>query len=116
MANRPNQAISEAYNALKSLGFVIEFKSPNALSVSDFEIQQWGLVTDSGVEIWMHIRMVLAQSAREPCLKAEGVAKTCYRICIGEDETFDATYGEAAKRVDFGGTDLVEEVRKMMVR
>ena len=40
--------------------------------------------------------------------KAEEYAKITYRICIGEDDTFDDKYGKLAHQAMFEGRDLGE--------
>lgn len=47
------------------------------------------------------------------CSKAETMARTCYRICVGEDETFDSKYGVVAKRAILGAGDLVTDMEKL---
>ena len=47
------------------------------------------------------------------CKKAEEYAKVTYKICIGEDDTFDETYGKLAHQAMFEGIDLGEAFQSM---
>ena len=42
----------------------------------------------------------------ELCKKAEQYARTTYKICIGEDESFEENVGKVASKVTHGGSNL----------
>jgi len=95
--NEPQKVISTALKVLGSLGFVIKGASlPGAKKKgkAPFEVEQWGLVLDHVIEAWVHLWTAYACVAPELCGKAEECARTAYRICIGEDTTFDENYGQ----------------------
>ncbi|PLN80224.1 hypothetical protein BDW42DRAFT_116132 [Aspergillus taichungensis] len=94
------KAVEFGLMCLESLGFVI--KGGNVPHVSDLPlvVQKWGLVTDTVVGCWM--MLCVAYQALAPTLasQAEGYARVSYRICVGEDDTFDQTYSRLSDRVD----------------
>ena len=60
-----------------------------------FRIRKWGLLQDKVIECWLIISMayrVLAKPEFE--VRAKDYARTAYRACVGEDETFKETYGK----------------------
>lgn len=105
--NQQDKGIETAWKVLMSLGFTI--KRQNLLSLkSPFEVEQWGLMEDGLIQIWVHLWTAYAQVAPDLCKKAEEYAKITYRICIGEDDTFDEKYGKLAHQAMFEGIDLGE--------
>jgi hypothetical protein len=59
-----------------------------------FAIIKWGLLVDDLVEIFLHARNAFAaMGAREDSRRAEEYARTTYKIIVGEDTSFNATYG-----------------------
>ena len=54
----------------------------------------------------MHLWTAYAQVAPDLCKKAEERAKITYKICIGDDDTFDEKYGKLAHQAIFEGIDL----------
>jgi len=53
------------------------------------------------------------QVAPDLCEKAEEYAKVTYKICIGEDDTFDEKYGKLAHQAMFEGIDLGESFQSV---
>lgn len=99
--------ITTAWKVLAALGFVV--KRDTSSIFSPFEVEQWGLMADALIETWVHLwlsyeLLVPRQSAL--CAKAEDYARTTYRICIGEDESFEEKVGSVARRMIHGGGDL----------
>ena len=87
--------VRTAWKVLMSFSFTI--KRQNLLSLkSPFEVEQWGLMEDCLIQIWVHLWTAYAQVAPDLCNKAEEYAKITYSICIGEDDTFDEKYGKLA--------------------
>lgn len=107
-------AITYAWKMLTSLGFVIKREQPASLT-SMFEVEQWGLVLGQVVETWVHLWVVYAKLAPNLCSKCEEYARVAYKICIGEDETFDEHYGRVAKKAicDGDGAIIAAELKKM---
>jgi hypothetical protein len=87
-----------ALKVLDSLGFIINGGHIPSQPNSPFEVMQWGLMVDSVIETWVHLWTAYATVAPEWSEKAEGYAKMAYRICIGEDVTFEESYGKMPER------------------
>ena len=103
--NKPRLVIQIAFKALISLGFVISHPSSDSPN-SSLEVLQWGLAEDHVIEVWTHLWTAYAQVAPHLCQKAEQYARISYKICIGEDETFDEKVGRLAHAAIFEGQDL----------
>ena len=106
------KTIETAWKVFESLGYVIKREDSTSLT-SAFEIQVWGLMHDPLVETWVHLWIAYAKCALELCSKVEEYAKIAYKICVGEDETFDERYGKLARRAISGEVDLVEAFQSM---
>lgn len=91
--NQPQKSIGFALKALESLGYIIEGGGLPPIHETPLVVKKWGVAVDSLVPCWM----TLANSYRKvaPGLEdqANKYAKITYRICVGEDETFDEVYG-----------------------
>ncbi|KAI9878412.1 MAG: hypothetical protein M1830_000932 [Pleopsidium flavum] len=97
--NQPEKVIATTLKVLGSLGFVIKGASLSEATNSrntTFEVEQWGLMLGSVIEAWVHLWTAYAYVAPELCGKAEECARIAYRVCIGEDTTFDENYGKKA--------------------
>lgn len=106
--DKPEMTISTALNLLKALGFVIKSQfvvadsqstdgqsgGSDALRQVTFEVTKWGLVIDHVIEVFMHIFKACQTVQLKLCEPVETAARTAYRICVGEDETFWETYGK----------------------
>ena len=68
------------------------------------------------VEVWTHLWTAYAKVAPQLCKKAEEYARVSYKICIGEDETFDEKVGRIVHQAIFEGTDLATAFQRMNVR
>lgn len=68
---------------------------------------------DHIIETWIHLWTAYAKFAPELCGKAEEYARIAYKICIGEDETFDERYGRLARRSIAGEADLLSAFQSM---
>ena len=110
--NRPQTAIQTAFKVLTSLGFVIAHHSPDSL-VSSFEVLRWGLAQGEVLETWTHLWTACGKVAPHLCEKAEEYARISYKICIGEDDTFDETVGKVARETMLQGADLGTAFMKM---
>lgn len=112
--NQPNKVVQTAYKVLESLGFV--FKTDNSGDPkSPFQVVQWGLMQDHVVEAWVFLWTAFAKIAPANCDKAEECAKTAYKICVGEDVTFDEKYGKMAREAISEGLDLGQAFQTMKI-
>jgi hypothetical protein len=76
---------------LTPLGFIVIGAD---LSHTRFAVVRWGLLVDHLVETFLHAWAAFAaMGAREDAGRAEEYAKTTYKIIVGEDMSFNATYG-----------------------
>ena len=105
--NQQDKVVETAWKVLASLGFTVKRQNPQSLK-SPFEIEQWGLMEDCLIQTWVHLWTAYAHLAPDLCQKAEEYAKITYRICIGEDDTFDEKYGRLAHQAMFEGRELGE--------
>lgn len=94
-----DKVIATTLKVLGSLGFVIKGAemAPSAKTRSTpanaaFVVEQWGLTNDYVVEAWVHLWQAYMHVAPQLCGQAEECARTAYRICVGEDVTFDQHY------------------------
>lgn len=89
--NKVGKTMELAVKVLTSLGFVVVGADT---SQTLFTIVRWGLLTSNLVETFLHVRTAFtAMKAVKDSARAEEYAKTTYKILVGEDESFDATYG-----------------------
>jgi hypothetical protein len=89
--HEPIQVVEVALKALGSIGFVLKGGFPG--EGIPLEVEHWGLVFDSVIELWIHLWAAYRVVAPELCTVAERYARTTYKICIGEDTTFDQKWG-----------------------
>jgi len=89
---QPTKAIESALRCLASLGYVIEGGKDAPLV-----IRRWGLMQNKLIECWMLICVAYHVLSQQSCeVQAYEYAKISYRICVGEDETFEETHGKLA--------------------
>lgn len=86
--------------SLESLGFVIKGGDIPRVEDAPLVVQRWGLMTDGVVGCWMILCCAYHELVPILASQAEGYARVSYRICVGEDETFDSTYSRLSHRVD----------------
>ena len=94
------KAVEFGLMSLESRGFVIKGGDISHVSDLPLVVQKWGLVTDNVVGCWMILCFAYRALAPTLASQAEGYARVSYRICVGEDETFDQTYSRLSDRVD----------------
>lgn len=88
--NKAGKVLESAAKVLTFLGFVVVGADS---SHTCFEISKWGLMTESLVETFLHIRAAFTvMGAEMDSARAEKYAKTAYKILVGEDDSFQATY------------------------
>ncbi|KAI2900058.1 hypothetical protein CBS63078_7047 [Aspergillus niger] len=97
---RWRKAIGYAIRTLESLGYVIEGWQVPYKEGRKLHVKRWGLAMDVLVRCWMILCRAYGEVAPELADQAEYYARTTYRICIGEDETFEDTYNRSSHRVD----------------
>ncbi|KAI9657900.1 MAG: hypothetical protein M1829_006862 [Trizodia sp. TS-e1964] len=89
---QPLKTVQTALRVLATLGFVVEGGEPPQQQVV---VRKWGVVVDLLPKCWLLLsRAYLLLSAPEMVASAKAYARTCYCICVGEDETFESVYGE----------------------
>ena len=93
--NMAGKVVESAAKVLTFLGFVVVGADS---SQKCFEVSKWGLPIDYLVETFLHIQAAFtAMGAEMDSARAEKYAKTAYKILVGEDDSFKATYGSLAK-------------------
>jgi len=98
--NQAAEVISSARKFFISLGFLltdIPVSGAPTTTCLPFHVQRWGLMVDSVLEVWLILWTAYAIVAPELVGMAEACAKTAYKICIGEDSTFDQEVGVVAR-------------------
>ncbi|KAG9229870.1 TPR domain protein [Amylocarpus encephaloides] len=88
----PAKAINSALKSLLSLGYVIEGGNVPHKIGTPMVIKQWGLFEDHNIGCWGVLCGAYQLVAPELATQAAQYAKLSYRICVGEDETFEETY------------------------
>lgn len=99
--NQPKKVISTARNFLASLGFLLidnPVSGAATMTCRPFQVEQWGLMVDPVIEVCMALWTAYAIVAPDLADMAEAYAKTAYKICVGEDSTFDEKIGGLARR------------------
>ncbi|KAJ9195287.1 hypothetical protein DTO027B5_6494 [Paecilomyces variotii] len=98
--SQPRKAIEFAFRTLESLGYIIEGGRLPHTSGMMLLVRRWGLLMDGLVGCWMILCRVYCDVAADLADQAEDYARTTYRMCVGEDETFGDTYSRFSDRVD----------------
>ena len=91
---------------LRGLGWEIK------VNASKFQVRRWGLLTNEVVAVLADMWTAYGVTCPSVVRQVEKVVKTAYRIMVGEDATFEATYG--GSRPSSGGLD--EEVDERLMR
>lgn len=112
LQNQHEKTVQTAWKVLESQGFVIKRENPTS-TTSPFEVEHWGLMNDYLVEAWVHLWAAYARVAPSLCEKVEKCARIAYKICVGEDVTFDETYGRMAREAMSGGLNLAQAFQAM---
>lgn len=93
---KPLKAIEWGLKALEALGYVIEGGSMSRTSSdAPLVVKKWGLMEDELVGGWIALSRAYRLVAPDLEAAARAYAKICYKICVGEDETFEETYVRA---------------------
>ncbi|KAL2698371.1 hypothetical protein AAEP93_011081 [Penicillium crustosum] len=99
-SRKHEKSVEFALKTLESLGFVIEGGNPPHVPNVPLVVKKWGLMSDGVVGCWMILCFAYRELAPTLASQAEGYARVCYKICVGEDETFDKTYSSLSDRTD----------------
>lgn len=94
------KAVDFALKTLESLGYVLEGGRLPHRSGVQLRVVKWGLMMDGLVGCWMILCRAYCHVAPELVDQAEDYARTTYRVCVGEDETFGNTYSRSSARTD----------------
>lgn len=89
--NRPEKTVYYAIQALQSLGFVVKGSELSRLFGTPLTVEIWGMVTEHVVDCWITLSHPYRSVAPELVSQAEEYARISYKICVGDDETFDKT-------------------------
>ena len=88
--NKPKESIKWIGKSLVALGFAVTGADD---SQHPFVVTRWGLVMDRLVQAFLQARdAFIAIQALEKSRQAEEYARTAYKMIVGEDQTFSATY------------------------
>ncbi|KAJ5327093.1 uncharacterized protein N7506_010195 [Penicillium brevicompactum] len=88
--------------SLESLGFVIEGYEPRG---EKLVVSRWGVMVVDVVEAWVMVYLSCLRTLPELAPSAYHYAKLCFLICVGEDSSFDETYG-VVEEVASGMTEM----------
>lgn len=87
LSSNSQKAIEIGLKALRCLGFVIEGGSLG--SNQGLVVKKWGYMEPGELDCWICLKTAYdCTGSHELALAAEGCAKVCYRIQLGEAETF----------------------------
>lgn len=90
----PKKAVELGLKGLESLGYVIKGGDIPSVPGATLKVTQWGLMMPTVLSCWIIISCSYMLIAPELEDQAKAYAKITYRVCIGEDETFDKAYRE----------------------
>lgn len=90
----PKKAVEFGLRGLESLGFVIQGGEVPCESGTTLKVIKWGLTMPPVLKCWVILSRSYRLVAPELEAQAKAYAKITYRVCIGEDETFDKAYRE----------------------
>lgn len=89
---RLDKMVDCCFRGLKALGFVIE--GGMGPTVKPIVVREWGLVTDDVVQFWFMLWAAYElMELKNAATAAKRYCKLAYLVCMGEDETFEETYG-----------------------
>lgn len=83
------KAVNNGVKALESLSFVVEGGTFPRQPGDSLTIKKWGLMRDDVVPLWINLCAAYSKVAPDLADQALVYAKLSYRICYGEDETFE---------------------------
>ncbi|KAL4940009.1 hypothetical protein BDV06DRAFT_230691 [Aspergillus oleicola] len=98
--NKPEDAIAAGLQGFESLGYIFEEGQLPYNVRQQLIIKKWGLMEATLIGCWMNLSKAYRSLRSTLSDAAERYARSTYRICIGEDETFDDTYCQFSDRFD----------------
>ncbi|KAL3465439.1 hypothetical protein BJX64DRAFT_297184 [Aspergillus heterothallicus] len=100
--NETYKAIEFALKTLESLGYIIKGGCITRTSPRDrpLLLKKWGLMFDRLVSCWMLLCRCYGALGHCASDQTERYARITYRVCVGEDETFDDTISQLLSRTD----------------
>ncbi|KAJ5570095.1 TPR domain protein [Penicillium hispanicum] len=100
VSHQPQKAVGFALKALESLGYIIEGGCLPHTPGTPLLVRKWGLADDGLVGCWMCLARAYRTMAPDLEAQAQEYARLAYKMCVGEDETFNETYGMHSARAD----------------
>ncbi|KAH8799851.1 TPR domain protein [Xylogone sp. PMI_703] len=91
-SRKVTKAIDLGLGMLESLGYVIDGGRVPRTSNALITIRKWGLMVESVIKCWVILGDAYEIVAPDLQIQAEQYAKLSYKVCVGEDETFEETY------------------------
>ena len=88
------KAVAMSLKALESLGFIIKGAQLPLSPVETFRVEKWGIMVDDVISMWVHLWNAYSAFAPHLLPRAAGCGKLAYNICVGEDVTFEESYGK----------------------
>jgi hypothetical protein len=86
------KAVAMSLKALESLGFIIKGAQLPFSPVDTFRVEKWGIMMDDVISMWIHLCNAYSAFAPRILPQAADCAKLAYKICVGEDVTFEESY------------------------
>ncbi|KAK1836916.1 hypothetical protein QBC39DRAFT_377858 [Podospora conica] len=90
------ESVKMALESLRSLGCVVDGGDVRAGGQGPV-VREWGVTMDHAVDCWMFLAEAYLLLKIEWVSAAMEYAKTAYRVCFGEDETFGENFGPNCK-------------------
>ncbi|KAJ5605534.1 hypothetical protein N7510_008315 [Penicillium lagena] len=90
---QPAKAITAALKTFECLGYVIEGGKLPRKPGTPLVVKQWGYMADTLVQCWGILWRAYSVLAPELLAQVDQNARLTYRVCVGEDETYEQTYG-----------------------
>jgi hypothetical protein len=78
--------------ALESLGFIIKGAQLPLSPIETFRVEKWGIMMDDVISMWVHLWNAYSAFAPHLLGQAADCGKLAYKICVGEDVTFEESY------------------------
>lgn len=91
---KPRKAIEWVLKAFAALGYVIEGGSVPRTSSAPLVVKKWGVMERDLVGGWVTLFRAYRLVAPDLAPAARAYAKIFYKICVGEDETFEETFAK----------------------
>ncbi|KAG9247924.1 hypothetical protein BJ878DRAFT_552768 [Calycina marina] len=108
----PKTAAIGAIKVLEAIGYVISPRTGWPSRTRKLKIDKWGLMNIQVMNLWMFIAICYDRGNREDLFaSAVEYAKLAYRICIGEDATFEASLRTIGYSLRQGDKCAREELR-----